>query len=86
MKKIITSNDKLLDILTDCGINVTCDENMDIFLTDEDARRIEDIIEEHAPAAEFDYTIEDYDACSWEEIREAIDTCFELKDLVENWR
>ena len=58
MKKITTSNDKLLDILTDCGINLTCDENMDVLMTDEDARKVEDIIEEHAPAAEFDYTIE----------------------------
>ena len=59
MKKIITSNDKLLDILTDCGINLTCDENMDVLLTDEDAQKVEDIIEEHAPAAEFDYVIAD---------------------------
>lgn len=58
MKKIITSNETLLDILTDCGINLQCDENMDVIMTDEDARKVADIIEEYAPAAEFDYTIE----------------------------
>ena len=58
MKKIITSNDTLLEILTENGINLECDENMDIVIPDEDARKVADIIEEYAPAAEFDYTIE----------------------------
>ena len=58
MKKIITSNETLLEILTENGINLECDENMDIVITDEDARKVADIIEEYAPAAEFDYTIE----------------------------
>ena len=58
MKKIITSNETLLEILTDCGINLQCDDNMDVIMTDEDARKVADIVEEYAPAAEFDYTIE----------------------------
>ena len=58
MKKIITSNETLLEILTDCGINLQCDDNMDFIMTDEDSSKVADIIEEHAPAAEFDYTIE----------------------------
>lgn len=58
MKKIITSNDTLLEILTENGINLECDENMDIVIPDEDARKVADIIEEYAPAAEFDYMIE----------------------------
>lgn len=71
MKKIITNNDKLLDILTDCGINLTCDDNIDIILPDEDARRIEDIIEEHAPAAEFDYVIADVNRLA--DVKEFVD-------------
>ena len=58
MKKIITGNETLLEIFTDNGINFQCDDNMDVIMTDEDARKVADIIEEYAPAAEFDYTIE----------------------------
>lgn len=58
MKKIITSNETLLEILTENGVNLECDENMDILISDEDATKVADIIKEYAPAAEFDYTIE----------------------------
>lgn len=59
-RKYEKDNDKLLDILTDNGINLQCDENMNIVISDEDARKVEDIVEKDAPAAEFDYTLEEY--------------------------
>ena len=61
MKKIITGNETLLEIFTDNGINFQCDDNMDLIMTDEDARKVTGIVEKYAPAAEFDYIIEGAD-------------------------
>ena len=57
MKKINTDNQELLEILAEKGIEIICDENMEMILTDEDAEKIEDIVEEFAPAARDDYFI-----------------------------
>ena len=58
MKTIFTSNQELLEVLIENGINITCDENMNMVLTDEDAERLESVVEELAPAAACDYVIE----------------------------
>ncbi len=58
MKKINTDNQELLEILAEKGIEIICDENMEMILTDEDAEKIEDIVEEFAPAARDDYFFE----------------------------
>lgn len=65
MKKIITDNKELLEVLTDNGINITCSDSMAMLITDDDAARIDKLVEEFAPAAEYDYTIEEltYDVC-----------------------
>lgn len=57
MKKINTDNQELLEILAEKGIEIICDENMEMILTDADAEKIEDIVEEFAPAARDDYFI-----------------------------
>ena len=59
MKKILTDNKELLEVLTDNGINITCSESMDMLIADEDAARIDALVEEIAPAAKYDYTIEE---------------------------
>lgn len=58
MKTIFTSNQELLEVLIENGINITCDENMNMVLTDEDAERLESVVEGFAPAATCDYVIE----------------------------
>ena len=58
MKKIWFNNPALADLLADNGINLICNENMEIVVTEEDAERIPKIIEEHAPYANADYGIE----------------------------
>ena len=58
MKYIITSNPKLIEVLEENGITLMCDDQMRITLSDEDAERIPDIVEEFAPAAAYDFTIE----------------------------
>ena len=58
MKRIITDNQELLEVLIENGINITCDENMNMVLTDEDAERLDSVVEEFAPAAACDYVIE----------------------------
>ena len=55
MKTIWINNDALLEILTEQGIELICNENMDINVSEEDAARIPAIVAEYAPAAEFDY-------------------------------
>lgn len=58
MKKIWFNNPALADLLTDNGINLICNENMEVIVTEEDAERIPKIIEEYAPYAKADYGIE----------------------------
>ena len=59
MKKIITNNPTLLDILSENGIILICNTNMDIVISDEDAKKLDGIVKECALAASFDYTIEE---------------------------
>ena len=57
MKEIITDNAELLEVLTSNGINIICNDNMEMMITDADAARIDAIVEEKAPAAFADYVI-----------------------------
>lgn len=58
MKTISTSNSELLEILEANGVNIICNEDMQMTISDEDAARIPAIVDELAPAAAYDYTIE----------------------------
>ena len=57
MKQIITDNAELLEVLTANGINIICNDNMEMMITDTDATRIDAIVAEKAPAAFADYVI-----------------------------
>jgi len=57
MKVIYCDNNELFDILTENGVVMTCNENMEITISDEDAARIPGIVEQFAPAAFMDYSI-----------------------------
>lgn len=59
MKTFWTSNDELKEVLVEKGINLIVNENMEVVISDEDAERIDFIVEEFAPAASGDYCIED---------------------------
>ena len=59
MKQIITNNAELLEVLAENGINIICDDQMRMTLSDEDAARVETLVEQFAPAAYCDYTIYD---------------------------
>lgn len=59
MKQIFTDNSELLEVLVSNGINIICDDQMRMTLSDEDAEKVEKVIEEFAPAAAFDYAIEE---------------------------
>ena len=57
MKQIVTDNIELLEVLEANGINIICNDNMEMMVTDTDAIRIDAIVEEKAPAAFADYVI-----------------------------
>lgn len=57
MKQIITSNSELLEVLAENGINIICDDQMRMTLSDENAERVDEVVKEFAPAAYMDYTI-----------------------------
>ena len=59
MKKIETSNRELLQVLTDNGISIICDNDMQMTISDEDASKIDDIVSRFAPAATYDYVLTD---------------------------
>lgn len=58
MRTFYTDNQALLELLSEKGINLTCNERMEIEISDEDAERIPAIVERFAPAATQDYSIE----------------------------
>ena len=58
MKAISTSNSELLEVLEANGVNIICNAEIQMTISDEDAARIPAIIDELAPAAAYDYTIE----------------------------
>ena len=57
MKQIVTDNTELLEVLEANGINIICNDNMEMMVTDADATRIDAKIAEKAPAAFADYVI-----------------------------
>ena len=57
MKQIITDNTELLEVLEANGINIICNDNMEMMITDADAIRIDAVVIEKAPAAFADYVI-----------------------------
>ena len=57
MKEIITDNTELLEVLEANGINIICNDEMQMMITDTDATRIDAIVTEKAPAAFADYVI-----------------------------
>lgn len=59
MKTLYCKNSELLEILENNGIEMICNENMQIEISDEDAEKIDSIVNELAPAASGDYAIED---------------------------
>ena len=59
MKTIWFNNEALKEVLAEQGIEMMCDEKMNIVISDEDAERIPALVEEFAPAAAGDYGIED---------------------------
>lgn len=59
MKTIWINNDALKEVLVENGIELICNENMQIQVSEEDAERIQTIVEEFAPAASEDYGFDD---------------------------
>ena len=57
MKQIVTDNAELLEVLTANGINIICNDEMQMMITNADAARIDAIVTEKAPAAFADYVI-----------------------------
>ena len=57
MKQIITDNTELLEVLEANGINIICNDEMQMMVTDTDATRIDAIVAEKAPAAFADYIV-----------------------------
>ena len=78
MKIIHFNNPALPEILDENGIDLICNENMDITISDEDAERIPDIIKKFAPYGVFDYCI-DYNVNTLEEFAELINSEDEWK-------
>lgn len=61
MRKFHSDNEMLMQTLIDKGIELTCNENMEIIISDEDADRIMDMVPALCPAAMGDYSIEPLD-------------------------
>ena len=59
MKKLVTNNNDLLEIIEENGIKTVCGDRMDILISDADAEKIAAIVAEKAPAATMDYSIEE---------------------------
>lgn len=59
MKKYYSNNEELNEILVNNGIDLICNDDMEVMVNDMDAERIEAIVKEQAPAAIDDYTLED---------------------------
>ena len=57
MKTIYTDNSKLLEILVANGINITCNDKMEMIVSDADAIKIDAIVAKYAPAAFSDYVV-----------------------------
>lgn len=57
MKTIYTDNSKLLEILVAKGINIVCNNQMEMVVSDADAIKIDAIVARYAPAAFSDYMV-----------------------------
>ena len=57
MKTIYTENSELLEVLSANGINIICNDQMEMVVSDIDAIRIDEIVAEYAPAAFADYVV-----------------------------
>ena len=57
MKTIYTDNSKLIEVLVANGINITCNKQMEMAVSDEDAIKIDAIVAKYAPAAFSDYMV-----------------------------
>lgn len=57
MKTIYTDNRELIEVLVANGINVTCNSQMEMAVSDEDATKIDAIVARYAPAAFSDYVV-----------------------------
>ena len=57
MKTIYTDNRELIEVLVANGINITCNSQMEMAVSDEDAAKIDAIVARYAPAAFSDYVV-----------------------------
>ena len=57
MKTIYTDNRELIKVLVANGINITCNKQMEMAVSDEDAIKIDTIVARYAPAAFSDYVV-----------------------------
>ena len=57
MKTIYTDNSKLLEVLVANGINITCNDKMEMVVSNTDAIKIDAIVARYAPAAFSDYMV-----------------------------
>ena len=57
MKTIYTDNRELIEVLVANGINITCNSQMEMAVSDEDATKIDAIVARNAPAAFSDYVV-----------------------------
>ena len=57
MKTIYTDNRELIEVLDANGINITCNSQMEMAVSDEDATKIDAIVARYAPAAFSDYVV-----------------------------
>ena len=57
MKTIYTDNSKLIEVLVANGINITCNSQMEMAVSNEDATKIDAIVARYAPAAFSDYVV-----------------------------
>ena len=57
MKTIYTDNRELIEVLVANGINITCNSQMEMAVSDEDATKSDAIVERYAPAAFSDYVV-----------------------------
>ena len=57
MKTIYTENSELLEVLAANGVNIICNDQMEMVISDIDAIRIDEIVSKCAPAAFADYVV-----------------------------
>ena len=57
MKTIYTDNRELIEVLVANGINITCNSQMEMAVSDEDATKIDAIVARYAPSAFSDYVV-----------------------------